>query len=54
MHCSCAMMSPKDISPKEEGVDVDGVNRDGAEQKEGVAESVYRDRNWASLRLTVT
>ena len=54
MRCSCAMTSPKDTSPEEEGADADGVDRDGAEQKEGVAESVYRDRNWASLRLTVT
>ena len=42
------MMSPKDTSPKEEGVDADG-----AEREEGVAESDYRDRNWASLRLTI-
>ena len=53
MRCSCTMMSPKDTA-SEEGADADGVDRDGAEQKEGVAESVYRDRNWASLRLTVT
>ena len=53
MHCNCAMTSPKDISPEEEGADVDGVDRDGAEREEGVAESVYRDRNWASLCLTV-
>ena len=53
MCCSYAKMSPKDSSPEEEEADADGVDRDGAEQKEGVAESVYRDRNWASLRLTV-
>ena len=53
MHCNCAMMSPKDISPEEEGADVDGVDRDGVEQEEGAAESVCRDRNWASLRLIV-
>ena len=46
-------MSPKDTSPKEEGVDADGVDRDGVEQEEGAVESVCRDRNWASLRLTV-
>ena len=53
MHCSYAMMSPKDTSPKEEGADVDGAEWDGAEREEGAAESDYRDRNWASLRLTV-
>ena len=47
------MTSPKDTSPKEEGADADGVDRDGAERKEGAAESVYRDRNWASLCLMV-
>ena len=53
MHCSYAMTSPKDISPKEEGADADGVERDGAEREEGATESDCRDRNWASLRLTV-
>ena len=53
MHCSYAMMSPKDTSPEEEGADADGVNRDGAEREEGAVESVCRNRNWASLRLTV-
>ena len=45
MRCSCAMTSPKDTSPEEEGADADGVERDGVEQEEGVAESVYRNRN---------
>ena len=48
-----AMTSPTDTSSEEEGADVDGVDRDGAERGEGVAESVCRDRNWTSLRLTV-
>ena len=47
------MTSPKDTSPEEEGADVDGVDRDGAKRKEGVAEFVCHDRNWASLHLTV-
>ena len=48
------MISPRDTSPEEEGgADVDGVERDGAEREEGVVESDYRDRSWASLRLTV-
>ena len=45
MHCSCAMMSPKDTSPEEEEADVDGVDRDGAEREEGVVESVCHDQN---------
>ena len=53
MRCSYVMMSLIDTLPKKEGADADGVDRDGAEWVEGVAESVYRDRNWASLRLTV-
>ena len=54
MRCSCAMMSPKDTSPEEEGgADVDGAERDGAEREEGVAESDCHDRSWASLHLTV-
>ena len=53
MRCSCAMMSPKDTSSEEEEADVDGVDRDGVEQEEGAAESVCRERNWASLRLIV-
>ena len=47
------MTSPKDTLLEEERADADGVNRDGAEQEEGAAESDYRDQNWASLRLTV-
>ena len=47
------MTSPKDTLLEEERADADGVNRDGAEQEEGVAESDCHDRNWASLRLTV-
>ena len=46
-------MSPKDTSPEEEGADANGVEQDGVERKEGVVESDYRDRNWASLCLTV-
>ena len=46
-------MSPKDASPEEEGADADGVDRNGAEREEGVAESICRDQNWASLRLTI-
>ena len=42
------MTSPKDTSPEEEGVDAEGAKRE-----EGVVESDGRDRNWASLRLTV-
>ena len=53
MHYSCAMTSLKDTSPEKEGVDANGVDRDGAEQEEGAAESVYRDRNWTSLHLMV-
>ena len=48
------MTSPKVTLPEEEeGVDVNGVERDGAEREGGAAESDYRDRSWASLRLTV-
>ena len=47
------MMSPKVTSPEEEGTDVDEAEWDGAEREEGAAESDCRDRNWASLRLTV-
>ena len=53
MRCSYAMTSPKDTSPEEEGADTDEVDRDGAEREKGAAESVYRDRSWASLHLTV-
>ena len=47
------MTSPKDTSSEEEGADVDRVDQDGAEQEEGAAEFVCRDRNWALLCLTV-
>ena len=53
MHCSCTMTSPKDTSPEEEGADTDEAERDGAEREEGAVESDCRDRNWASLRLTI-
>ena len=54
MRCSCAMMSPSDISlEEEEGADVDGADRDGAEREGGAAESVCRDLNCTSLRLMV-
>ena len=45
MLCSYAMTFPKDTSLEEEGVNADRVDRDGAEQEEGAAESNYRDRN---------
>ena len=53
MCCSCAITSHKDTSPEEEGTDADGAERDGVEREEGATESDCRDRNWASLRLTV-
>ena len=53
MRCSYIMMSPIDTLPEKEGADADGVDWDGAEREEGAAESVCRDQNWASLRLTV-
>ena len=53
MHYSCALTSPKDISPEEEGADADGVDQDGAEREEGAAKSISRNQNWASLHLTV-
>ena len=54
MHCSYAMISPKVTSPTEEGgADVDGEERDEVKREGGAAESDCRDRNWASLRLTV-
>ena len=53
MRCSYAITSPKNTSSEEEGTDADGVDRDGAKRKEGAAESVCCDRNWASLCLTV-
>ena len=53
MRCSYAMMSPKDTSPEEEGVDAEGLERVGAEQEEGAVKSDCREQNWGSLRLTV-
>ena len=53
MRCSYTMTSPKDTSPKEERADANEVDWDRVEREEGAAESVYRNRNWASLRLTV-
>ena len=54
MPCSCAMMSPSDISlEEEEGANVDGANRDAAERDGGKAESICRDLNCASLCLIV-
>ena len=46
MRCSCAMISPIDTSLEEEGgADVDGAERDGAEQEEEAAKSDCRDRS---------
>ena len=53
MRYNYAMTSPKDTSPEEEGADANGAEQDGAEQEEGAAKSDCRDRNWASLRLTI-
>ena len=54
MRYSCAMISPIDTSLEEEGgADVDEAEQDGAEREEGVAESDYRDRSWASLCLMI-
>ena len=54
MRYSCAIMSPNVTSPKEEeGADVDGAEWDGVEREGGAAEFDYRNRSWASLRLTV-
>ena len=53
MRYNYTMTSSKDTSLEEEGADADGVERDGVEQEEGAAESDFRDRNWASLHLTV-
>ena len=48
------MMSPSDTSlVEEEGADVDGADQDGAEREGGATESVCRDPNCVSLRLTV-
>ena len=54
MRCSCAMMSPSDTSlEEEEGVDMDGADRDETEQEGGATKSVCRDLNYASLRLMI-
>ena len=45
MRSSCAMTSPKDTLPEEEGANADGVDWDGAEREKGAVESVFRDRN---------
>ena len=46
MHCSYAIISPRDTSLEEEGgADVDGAERDGEEQEEGAAEFDCRDRS---------
>ena len=46
-------MSPNDtLLVEEEGADVDGANRDGAEW-EGEATDSHRDLNCVSLRFTV-
>ena len=48
------MMSPSDKSlVEEEGVDVDGADRDEAEREGGAADPDCLDLNYASLRLTV-
>ena len=47
------MMSSKVTSPEEEGTNANGAERDGAEGEGGAAEFDYRDRNRASLCLTV-
>ena len=47
-------MSPSDTSlEEEEGADVGGANRDGAEREEGAVESDCHDLNYTSLHLTV-
>ena len=47
-------MSPRVTSPvEEEGVDVDGANRDGAEWVGGVVNPDCLDLNYALLRLMV-
>ena len=47
------MMSPSDTSlVEEEGANVDGIDRDGAE-REGEAADSYRDLNCASLHFTI-
>ena len=47
------MMSPSDTSLVEEkGANVDRADQDGV-GRVGVAESIYRDLNCASLRFTI-
>ena len=54
MRCSCAMMSPSDISlEEEEGVDMDRADWDETEQEGGATKSVCRDLNYTSLRLMI-
>ena len=54
MRYSGAMMFLSDtLLEEEEGADVDGVDQDGAERERGAAESICRDLNCTSLRLTV-
>ena len=48
------MMSPIDtLLVEEEGADVDQANRDGVAWEGGAAKSIYRNLNYASLRLMV-
>ena len=48
------MMSLKVTLPEEEeGADVDGAERDRAKWEGGATKSDYRDRNCASLHLTI-
>ena len=48
MRCNCAMMSPSDTSlVEEEGADVDGADRNRAEEEGRVAEFDCHDLNCA-------
>ena len=54
MRCSCAMMSLSDILlVEQEGVDVDGADRDVAEWEGRAVESDCRDLNYALLCLMI-
>ena len=54
MCCNCTMMSPSDTSlVEEEGANVDGADRDGAEWEGEVANPDYLDLNCTSLCLMV-
>ena len=54
MRCNCAMMFSRVTSPEEEeGVDVDGAERDGVEWEGGATEFVCQDRNYTLLHLMV-